>query len=98
MLLIQLLSERDMYGYQMIETLRERSNDVFHLKAGTLYPILHELERDGILEAYSDGGASSGRMKIYYHLTDQGKKVLRRKTNEWNSYMTAVNQVLSWEG
>ena len=41
MMLLKLLSEKDMYGYEMIETLRERSQNVFELKAGTLYPLLH---------------------------------------------------------
>ena len=41
MLLLQLLSERDMYGYEMIETLGKRSENLFELKAGTLYPLLH---------------------------------------------------------
>lgn len=49
MLLLKLLEEKDMYGYEMIETLRERSNNVFELKAGTLYPLLHSLEEKGLL-------------------------------------------------
>ena len=52
LLLLQLLSEREMYGYEMIETLRDRSQNVFELKAGTLYPLLHGLEEKGFLEAY----------------------------------------------
>ena len=52
MLLLRLLAERDMYGYQMIEELAQRSNDTFALKAGTLYPILHALEADGSIESY----------------------------------------------
>ena len=44
MLLLQLLSEGDLYGYQMTEELRRRSDDTFVMKAGTLYPILHGLE------------------------------------------------------
>ncbi len=44
MLLLKLLSEKDMYGYEMISTLRERSQNVFELKAGSLYPLLHNLE------------------------------------------------------
>ena len=44
MLLLKLLSEKDMYGYEMIDTLRKRSQNVFELKAGTLYPLLHGLE------------------------------------------------------
>ena len=44
MLILRLLSEKDMYGYEMIDTLRKRSQNVFELKAGTLYPLLHGLE------------------------------------------------------
>lgn len=52
LLLLQLLSEREMYGYEMIETLRDRSQNVFELRAGTLYPLLHGLEEKGFLESY----------------------------------------------
>ena len=44
MMILRLLETKDMYGYEMIEALRERSNNVFELKAGTLYPLLHSLE------------------------------------------------------
>ena len=44
LLILKLLSEKDMYGYEMIDTLRNRSENVFELKAGTLYPLLHSLE------------------------------------------------------
>ena len=44
MLILKLLSEKDMYGYEMIDTLRQKSENVFELKAGTLYPLLHGLE------------------------------------------------------
>ena len=46
MLLLKLLSEKDMYGYEMITTLRKRSQNVFELKAGTLYPLLHAMEEE----------------------------------------------------
>jgi len=51
-LVLKLLEERDMYGYQMIETLAQRSDDTFNLKAGTLYPILHNLRNNGYVESY----------------------------------------------
>ena len=47
MLLLRLLAEKDMYGYEMIDTLRKKSCNVFELKAGTLYPLLHGLEGKG---------------------------------------------------
>ena len=54
MLLLKLLSEKDMYGYEMITTLRKRSQNVFELKAGTLYPLLHAMEEEELLTSYEE--------------------------------------------
>ena len=93
MLLLRLLAERDMYGYQMIEELARRSNDVFQMKEGTLYPVLHGLERDGAVEAYQQE-APTGRMRKYYRLTRRGAAVLREEAAAWQTYSGAVNAVL----
>ena len=58
MLLLKLLEEKDMYGYEMIDTLMRRSNQVFSMKAGTLYPLLHLLEEKNYLISYEIGRAS----------------------------------------
>ena len=92
-LILKLLEEKDMYGYQMIETLSRRSDDTFNLKAGTLYPILHGLENDSMVEAY-DEKADGARIRKYYHLTAKGRKLLKEKQQEWNIYTMAVNKVL----
>lgn len=52
MLILRLLSDKDMYGYEMIDSLRKRSENVFELKAGTLYPLLHSLEDKNLLTSY----------------------------------------------
>ena len=93
MLILRLLDERDMYGYEMIETLRHRSNDVFELKAGSLYPLLHGLEAKGLVTSYED--ESSGKLRKYYHITKAGKKILKEKKEEWNVYAGAVSNVLA---
>ena len=49
LLILRLLEEKDMYGYEMIDTLKGKSNNVFELKAGTLYPLLHSMEEKGWL-------------------------------------------------
>lgn len=92
MLLLKLLEEKDMYGYEMIDTLRKKSNNVFELKAGTLYPLLHGLEEKGLLKSYEQEFA--GKTRKYYHITREGKKVLKSKKEEWNEYQTAVSSVL----
>ena len=72
MLLLKLLEEKDMYGYEMIRELEKRSNQVFALKEGTLYPILHSLEEQEAVESY-EKAAQSGRRRKYYHMTAKGK-------------------------
>ena len=93
LLVMKLLENRDMYGYEMIEELKNRSDDTFHLKAGTLYPLLHSLEEKGCVTAY-EREAAAGKPRRYYHLTDQGRDALREKEDSWNSYARAVGQIL----
>ncbi len=93
MLLLKLLSEKDMYGYEMIDTLRKRSQNVFELKAGTLYPLLHGLEEKGLLTVYEQ--EYQGKTRKYYHVTKEGLKLLERKVEEWNMYAEAVSNVLA---
>lgn len=92
MLLLKLLEEKDMYGYEMIETLRSRSNNVFELKAGTLYPLLHTLEEKGLLTVYEQ--EVNGKVRKYYSITKEGHKFLSGKKEEWKEYTAAVNSVL----
>ena len=93
MLLLKLLSEKDMYGYEMIDTLRKRSQNVFELKAGTLYPLLHGLEEKGLLTVYEQ--EHQGKIRKYYRITKEGLKLLERKVEEWNVYTNAVSNVLA---
>ncbi len=92
LLLLQLLSEKDMYGYEMIETLRDRSQNVFELKAGTLYPLLHGLEGKKYLESYEQ--EAGGKTRKYYRITRAGRKHLEEKKKEWETYTGAVGRVL----
>lgn len=93
-LILKLLEEKDMYGYEMIETLSKKSDNTFDLKAGTLYPILHNLENKEVLESYEEK-ADNERVRKYYHLTSKGKKMLQEKHKEWLTYSSAVNKVLN---
>lgn len=70
MLLLKLLDERDMYGYEMIATLRECSQNVFELKAGSLYPLLHGLEDKNVVTSYEK--EVIGKTRKYYSLTKEG--------------------------
>lgn len=95
MLLLKLLSEKDMYGYEMIETLRNRSQNIFELKAGTLYPLLHQMEEKGFLTSFEK--EVSSKVRKYYSITKEGKKQLEKKRSEWTKYADAVTKVLALE-
>ncbi len=93
LLVLSLLAGEDMYGYQMIVELARRSDHTFEMKEGTLYPVLHGLEREGLVEAYQQE-APTGRMRKYYHLTRKGGSFLETEKKAWESYSHAVNAVL----
>jgi len=93
MLILKLLEAKDMYGYQIIEELAEKSDERFRLKTGTLYPILHGLENDDMVSSY-DENAGNARVRRYYRITNKGKGLLVRKQSEWNDYASAVNRVM----
>lgn len=96
LLILKLLSEKEMYGYEMIENLSRRSENVFELKAGTLYPLLHTLVAQGCLTCRE--ADSSGKVRKYYSITRQGRKILKQKEAEWNRYAGAVSRVLNCGG
>ena len=93
LLILRLLEEKDMYGYEMIEALREKSQNVFELKAGTLYPLLHGLEEKNFVTSYEQKV-----MGKYYRLTAAGHGRLEEKKEEWKAYQKAVTDVLAMEG
>ena len=95
MMILRLLAEKDMYGYEMIDTLKKRSENVFELKAGTLYPLLHGLEEKQFVTSYEQ--EVLGKVRKYYQITGEGKKHLEQKKSEWKEYSKAVSNVLALE-
>ena len=94
LLVLSLLDKGDMYGYQMIEALSRRSNNTFQMQEGTLYPILHGLEKGKYLTSYQQQ-APTGRMRKYYRLTRRGRELLEEKKAEWEAFRQGVGDVLS---
>lgn len=92
MLVLNLLNEKDMYGYEIISTLRNRSENVFELKTGTLYPLLHQLEKKKYLKSYEQ--EIGGKTRKYYSITALGRTFVKEKELQWKVYMKAVNQVI----
>lgn len=97
MLVLTLLNSGDKYGYEMIKQLEVLSDNTFVLKEGTLYPILHGLENDRMVESYM-GEAESGRKRKYYRITAKGQKMLADKKKEWEFFTSKVNKVIGGRG
>lgn len=95
-LILTALDREPMYGYQMIKEIEKHSSGVFTLKEGTLYPILHTLESDGIVESYWNE-TEGARKRKYYRITDTGRRNLIEKKQEWMVFKTAVDKVIGEE-
>lgn len=92
LLVLSLLEKENMYGYQMIKKLSEKSKNVFELQEGTLYPILHSLEEKNYISSYWD--TTGAKKRKYYTITKEGKKHLKEKKTEWETFSAGVNQVV----
>lgn len=95
-LVLSLLDREPMYGYQMIKEIEKKSSGVFNFKEGTLYPILHSLEADGMIESYWWGNEGS-RQRKYYRITNKGNSCLKEKQQEWVIFRSAVDRILNRE-
>jgi PadR family transcriptional regulator PadR len=93
LLILRLLDGEPMYGYQMIQHLKECSEGYFQLGEGALYPLLHEMEGQRFLKARWSSG-EGGRGRRYYHLTAKGRKELARRLETWQGFTKAVDLVL----
>lgn len=91
-LILSALKEEPLYGYEISKRIKKQSKEVFTLGEGTMYPILHRLEKGGFLESYWQ--IVGGRRRKYYELTRSGKKRLEEKTGEWKTFSKAVNAVV----
>jgi PadR family transcriptional regulator PadR len=92
-LILSLLVEQPMYGYQLAKELAARSGGVFEFKEGTLYPALHRMEKDGLLTSYWEV-VEEGPSRKYYSITDEGRDMLARKSHDWGDFARALLQVL----
>lgn len=97
MLVLSVISRSEMYGYQIIKTVEMMSENVFQMNEGTLYPILHALEKEEYLTSRWVESEENGRKRKYYKITEKGIKELDSQKKEWEEYSAAVGKVLTGE-
>ena len=92
LVVLQTLSRGTMYGYELTTAIEQRTQNILSLGKGTLYPLLYNLEAQGLIKgAWQD--TPSKRKRRYYTITGKGKKKLKAQTNQWQQLQTAVDLV-----
>jgi len=92
-MVLRLLAEKPMYGYQIVKELQARSEGYFDLEQGTLYPALHRLEKDSLVESKWEV-VEDGPSRKYYAITDQGRAELAKSAREWSDFSQHLLKLL----
>jgi PadR family transcriptional regulator PadR len=92
LLILQLLSRRAMYGYELVQAIRAATVETLEFGEGCVYPILHRLEADGLLAASRD--VVGGRTRFVYRVTPKGKSQLSENVSAWRRVVESVNHAL----
>ena len=93
-LILSLLLSEPMYGYQLVKEINSRSGGYFTLKEGTLYPALHRMEREGLIEGRWQN-ITDGTRRRYCSITLKGRLVLSDRQAEWQLFSRAMNSVIA---
>jgi len=96
MVLLKLLEEREMYGYELVTAFQERGDGEFQIKDGTLYPVLYRLEKAGYVEPRWET-QKRGVPRKYYSVTATGKEQVDQLVGEWRAFVAAVESLLNEE-
>lgn len=93
-LVLKLLSQKKMYGYQLIMEMKELSHEMFTLREGTLYPILYRLEDDGLVVSEWSKAHDKELSRKYYLITDDGKATLKELRILWSEFSKTVTKIM----
>lgn len=94
MLVLKLLEQKEKYGYQLILELKEKSDGIFSLKEGTLYPILYRLEEEGLVESRWSEPCGKQTARKYYYITEEGRKFLPEISGLWKSISRKIDDIM----
>jgi DNA-binding PadR family transcriptional regulator len=92
-MILRLLAEKPMYGYQIVKELQTRSEGYFDLEQGTLYPALHRLEKDGLVSSEWEV-VEDGPSRKYYHITEAGQAELATSAQQWTDFSRHLLKLL----
>lgn len=93
LLLLRLLHQQEMYGYELVRSIRRATGEAISLGEGVIYPVLHSLEKSGALK--SRRKAVGGRTRVYYSLTRKGRERLDKLQGDWRRIQGGVETALA---
>ncbi|HHW26863.1 MAG TPA: PadR family transcriptional regulator [Firmicutes bacterium] len=94
-IILELLSRKDMHGYELVQEMELLSDKAFSMSQGSLYPLLHVMESKRYIDSYEE--TVNGRKRRCYTLTDKGRSVLAEKKNQWKVLVNAMERILGRE-
>lgn len=94
MLLLKLLSENDMYGYQMTQEMKKRSSGTYTILEGSMYPILYRLTDQNYISFY-EKKVGKRQIRVYYHLEPAGQKYLNELITNYHEFLSIISFLLS---
>jgi len=89
LLILSILKDKPMYGYQIAKEIKNLSKNYFDLADGTIYPALHDLEKESYVK--SKWEKYKGRERKYYYITEKGMEFLQKTSKEWNIFVKALS-------
>ena len=92
-IILKLLIEKDMYGYEIVSVIKTRTNDLFEIKEATLYAVLQRLEKKELISSYL-GEKTHGGKRRYYKVTPLGKAYFKEMISEWNTLKEIMLKML----
>ena len=92
-LVLSLIEQQPMYGYQIVKELASKSQGYFKFKEGTLYPVLHRLEKSGLI-AGNWQTLPNGRQRRYYTITAMGLGKLALEKSQWHDFLNAMKLII----
>ena len=94
-IILKLISEKDMYGYELMKYLEEKSRGYYTLKEGSLYPVLYRLEDSALIESYP--GEVTGKRSVprkYYRITASGSDAVKKHKEQWDLFVESSNYII----
>ena len=93
LLVLGILAKEASYGYEVVKRVNQEAENLFEWQEGTIYPVLHKLEKEGLVRTQWQQ-ADSGRKRKYYYITEQGREALDEKAQQWQSFNQLVHRVV----